>query len=117
MGEPGPRDRRTYRLTAAGRRAFAAWLAEEPGPEQIRMPLLLTMHFGSRIGRKRMLEIVERHRAVHAERLRGYEEIRAAAHGTDFDPYVLATLEFGLSYERAVLRWIERLPEVLTEDR
>lgn len=116
MGEPGPRDRRTYRLTAAGRRAFASWLNEEPGPEQIRMPLLLTMHFGSRIGRERVLQIVERHREVHLERLNTYEQLRDSADGAQLDRYVLATLDFGLTYERAVLDWIDRLPEILPDE-
>src|ERR1700704_5746282 len=37
-GELGPRDRRPYSITAAGRAAFAEWIALEPGPEQIRIP-------------------------------------------------------------------------------
>ena len=45
-GAPGARDRRPYTLTAAGRREFRAWLAQAPGPEQIRFPLLVTLWFG-----------------------------------------------------------------------
>ena len=32
-GERGPRDRRPHTITEAGRAAFAAWTAREPGPE------------------------------------------------------------------------------------
>jgi DNA-binding PadR family transcriptional regulator len=39
----GARSRRAYRITQEGRAAFAEWLAQPPGPEQIRYPLLLTL--------------------------------------------------------------------------
>jgi hypothetical protein len=38
----------------------------------------------------------------------------ARAPGTDPDPFVLATLGFGLAYERAVLDWFDHLPEAMT---
>src|SRR5580692_9744267 len=45
-GEPGIRDRRPFSITTAGEEAFRAWIAREPGPEQIRFPLLVTLWFG-----------------------------------------------------------------------
>jgi DNA-binding PadR family transcriptional regulator len=81
-GEAGSRERRPYRLTPAGRSAFRRWLVTEPGPEQIRDPLLLTMSF--------------------------------AGAGPDADPYTMATLDFGVRYERAVLEWFEALPPEIT---
>src|SRR5438105_15812164 len=36
-GPPGRRDSRPYAITAAGRKAFAAWIAQDPGQEQIRI--------------------------------------------------------------------------------
>jgi DNA-binding PadR family transcriptional regulator len=108
-GHPGPRDRRTYRITAAGRRAFAAWIDEPPGPEQIRMPLLLTMHFGKHLRPGRLTEFLGIHRSAHQARLAYYESIAQAADGTDADPYVMATLQFGIAYERAVLGWFDTL--------
>src|SRR4051812_37628519 len=45
-GEQGPRDRRPYAITDAGREAFREWIATEPGAENIRFPLLLTVLFG-----------------------------------------------------------------------
>jgi hypothetical protein len=36
----------------------------------------------------------------------GYEEI---------DPYAVATLEFGIIYERATLDWFDQLPNALTD--
>ena len=111
-GERGRRHRRPYAITEAGRVAFAEWVDREPGPETIRFPLLLTIAFGRHLPTRRLAGFVDQHRAVHQARLEGYEEQRRAAEATrgDADPYALATLDFGLAYERAVLDWFTRLP-------
>jgi DNA-binding PadR family transcriptional regulator len=85
-GEVGPRERRPYHLTDAGREAFVAWLDREPGPEQIRYPLLLTMAFGQHLSPGRLA-------------------------GEGLDAYAGATLDFGVRYERAVLDWFDHLPD------
>ena len=58
-GEIGPRDRQPYELTDAGRAAFADWLEREPGPEQIRYPLLLTIAFGRHLEPGRLAAFVK----------------------------------------------------------
>jgi DNA-binding PadR family transcriptional regulator len=112
-GEREARDRRPYRLTEAGRKAFADWAEREPGPETIRFPLLLAIGFGRHLPPGRLAGYVRRHREIHAERLAEYERTRAAAAAGDGppDPYATATLDFGLAYERAVLAWFDALPE------
>ncbi|HEX2356419.1 MAG TPA: PadR family transcriptional regulator [Micromonosporaceae bacterium] len=111
-GERGRRDRRPYTITPAGRAAFAEWVDREPGPETIRFPLLLAVLFGRHVPGERLAEFVARHRGVHAERLAGYENTRAAlpAEAAEADPYAVATLDFGIAYERAVLAWFDGLP-------
>ena len=103
------RDRRPYRLTETGRAAFADWVNQEPGPETIRYPLLLTMAFGRHVPAERMAEFVATHRAAHAERLASYERAYADLVAEGGDPFARATLEFGLVYERAVLTWFDGL--------
>jgi DNA-binding PadR family transcriptional regulator len=113
-GERGPRHRQPYTLTPAGRAAFAAWIQREPGDETIRYPLLLALAFGRFLPPERIAGFVARHRAVHAARLQRYEQAEAAIRAGGVpagDPFVLATLSFGLHYERAVLAWFDELPE------
>jgi len=114
-GERGRRDRRPYSLTEAGREAFAAWIAREPGRESIRFPLLLTIGFGRHLTSEQLGSFVASHRAQHAERLATYETQQAAARDApgDRDPFAVVTLEFGLAYERAVLGWFDALPAAI----
>jgi DNA-binding PadR family transcriptional regulator len=114
-GERGPRDRRPYSITDAGRRAFAEWTAREPGPEIIRFPLLLTVLFGRHLAPERLAEIVASHRAVHAQRLATYQEIKSALpeEAEAAEPYRVATLSFGVRYEQAVLDWFDELPDAI----
>lgn len=124
-GERGPRDRQPYAITPAGRAAFAAWIGREPGEETIRFPLLLTLAFGRFLPPDRLAAVVARHRAVHAGRLARYERVAAelgavpaestAETGQDLR-YPLATLSFGIHYERAVLAWFDELPGTIGGD-
>jgi len=115
-GETGPRDRRPYRLTEAGRTAFAAWIARPPGDELIRFPLLLTVFFGEDVDRSRLERSLHEHELRHLRRLEEYE--RRAAEIPDGDPSgPTQVLRFGIEYERAVLRWFASLPGYRSLDR
>ena len=104
-GETGPRDRRPYAITDAGRAAFREWLAQPPGDEQIRFPLLLTLVFEAHLPDEQLRAFVTEHRAVHEERLAGYREQHAA-----LGDEASIVLDFGIRYEEAVLGWFDALP-------
>lgn len=106
----GPRAKRPYRITEAGKTAFAEWVAQPPQLEQIRYPLLLTMAFGAWLGGDRLLEFAETHRAAHEARLGRYRALFSDAH---LDGYLRATVAFGVHYEEAVLAWMAELPTLL----
>lgn len=116
-GARGRRDRQPYEITDAGRAAFAEWVSRPPGAETIRFPLLLTMLFGRHLPPDRLAAFLAAHRATHAERLAGYEQAAAALpeDADAIDPYSVATLRFGLAYERAVLDWFDALPPALRD--
>jgi DNA-binding PadR family transcriptional regulator len=108
-GASGTRDRRSYTVTAAGQRAFDAWISRDLGEELIRFPLLLTIYFGDRVPPAELRRILRLHRARHESALATYrkKETRRAA-----DPFPALTLRFGIIYEEAVLHWFDsiRLP-------
>src|SRR3977135_3494807 len=43
LGKQGPRSSQQYVITAAGKRAFKAWLTTEPGADHLRSPLILRL--------------------------------------------------------------------------
>ena len=108
-GERGTRDRRPYTITDAGRAEFNKWVERMPGDESIRFPLLLTIVFGRHLPSTRLATMLEHHRLLHSERLRGYLLQRAEVVATG-DPFAAITLEFGITYEQAVLQWFDGLP-------
>jgi DNA-binding PadR family transcriptional regulator len=107
--EAGPRERRVFRLTAAGRRRFTTWIAEPPGDENVRIPLLLIVSFGRHLSPDHLDAVIRTHAARHATRRDEYE----AALATADDPYLRATLAFGARYEQAVLDWCDDVGDIL----
>jgi DNA-binding PadR family transcriptional regulator len=113
-GELGPRERRPYAITPAGRAAFAEWIALDPGPEQIRIPLLVSLWFGKHVDDATLAGFVASHRAAHERRLADYREVATTVAG---DPHVDAVVQFGISYEEAFLDWLASLPFGRAPDR
>jgi DNA-binding PadR family transcriptional regulator len=110
-GQRGARDKRPYRITHEGREAFADWIRRPPGAETIRFPLLLTIAFGRHLPVPVLASFIARHRIAHADRLAAYERQRRQLGAVaDADPFAVATLDFGIAYERAVLDWFDDLP-------
>jgi len=118
-GEPGTRARKVYAISDEGRDAFVEWVRRPPGNENIRFPLLLTLAFGQHVPDPMLASFISRHRIIHHDRLANYERQRAEMPSDyeDVDPYAVATLEFGITYERAVLQWFDQLPRRLTDLR
>ena len=109
-GAPGPRDRRPFSITASGRDAFARWIRQEPGHEQMRIPLLVTLWFAKHLDDETLAIFLEDHRAEHERRLGEYRTYAAAVAASDSaDPHVGAVVEFGIAYEEAFLSWLAAL--------
>ena len=109
-GETGPRDAQPYRLTRRGREAWAAWLAAEEPRDSVRIGLLLMVAFGHHLPSGRLQELLDAYERRHRARLDYYEALDDDLVEQGGDPFVRATLSFGLHYERAVLEWLESLP-------
>lgn len=111
--EIGPRERRAYRLTDAGRAAFQDWIQQSPKQEQIRYPLLLTLAFAPHLPPERLQAFLAEHRTMHAAKLSGYRQMHAGATAAGASPLDLVTLDFGMRYETAVVEWFDNLPGAL----
>jgi DNA-binding PadR family transcriptional regulator len=107
-GSLGARERRPFTLTDAGRAAFQRWLELDPGPDNIRIPLLLKLFFADHLDDATASRWVTAHRAVHAANLAGYRELLPDLE--DNMPAVARVLHFGIAYEEAVLSWFDTLP-------
>jgi DNA-binding PadR family transcriptional regulator len=97
--ETGGRKRRRFAITAKGRAALEAWLAE-PSTEntELRDLGLLKLHFSSASSPSSIVGLAREQEKVHAHRLAEYEALRI--HVVDVaTPAELATLTMGLRFE------------------
>jgi hypothetical protein len=115
---PGPRDTKTYRITASGRRALVAWAATPVGPQPERDEFMLKVYSLWTVRPAAAADMIDTQRARHVERLAEYARIEAEFHaessGSLDDPgapefAAYATLRRGISYESHALAWCEWL--------
>jgi DNA-binding PadR family transcriptional regulator len=106
-GAPGARDRRPFTITAAGKRAFKRWIEQEPGPEQMRFPLLVTLWFGRHLDTATLDGFLAASRREHEQRLHLYQAV--AKRLAPDDPHTGAVVDFGIAYEQAVVGWLDNM--------
>ena len=109
-GKLGPRAAQPYGITAAGKRAFKAWLAEAAGGDHSRNPLILRIGFGAHHSSGQVAQLVDEARTRHQEALAATRARVNQLKKEGADPFLVSTAEFGVSYERALLRWLETVP-------
>jgi DNA-binding PadR family transcriptional regulator len=107
-GETGVRDRRPYTITDAGRGVFERWIAQEPGPDIIRSPVLLMVFFGAHLPPALFRRFLTLHRLRHEQLLERYRALADTV--GDSDPFAAATVAYGIAHEEAVARWFAGLP-------
>lgn len=105
-GRPGVRASRQYRITAAGKRAFRAWLAEPGGTDALRSPLVLRLLHAGQLAHADRTTLVSTSRAAYEAQLaRARETV-----GDATDPYGHAVAEFGVAHVRAMLALLDAIP-------
>ena len=98
------RRRRSYRLTASGRRALARWRAEPTGAlYELRDEGLLKLFFGAD-----PVKLAHTQLQAHAGRLAGYEAL-LDEHGGQMPEGQRLALEAGIAHEREFARFWRRL--------
>ncbi len=109
LGKPGPRMSQPYAITAAGKRTFSRWLAEDPGRDTIRNPIALRVAFGQLHSSNQLKNLQAAANEYHTEALsRVREQVKnAKKEGATFDA---SALEFAVAYHRAALTWLKNVP-------
>lgn len=106
LGKQGPRSSQQYVITAAGRRAFKAWLNSVPGVDSMRSPLILRLLHANSLTPKQRNALVSSAREAYAEQLSSARaEAKQAA-----DPYSKAVADFTVAHVRAMLKLIDSIP-------
>lgn len=102
----GPRDRQPYRITEAGRKAFRKWIAERPGPPNMRVPLVLQVFFGGSVPRESLDRSLADLREYHERRLAAYRAFEA-----NIEPgsWPHESLRLGLMFQKTMIAWIDSL--------
>jgi DNA-binding PadR family transcriptional regulator len=81
-GDPGPRSAQPYRVTEAGRRQFAEWIAAfvsaGPREDQLRSPLMLAVFFGGFVPPSRLASLVQEYRSRRERSLAIAQDMLAA---------------------------------------
>ncbi|HET6866194.1 MAG TPA: helix-turn-helix transcriptional regulator [Solirubrobacteraceae bacterium] len=109
------RERRPYRATAAGRTAFADWLAgwvrEGAREEQLRSPLILTIFFGELVPPETLRLLLDDYRVQHQKRLAELRRMESVL--GDVRRLPAFTLRRGIAYQEMMVRWLDELSEFL----
>lgn len=109
-GKPGARASLAYTISASGRRAFAAWLASPLEPDHPRNPLLLRLGFGAQHSKAELRRLVAEAQEQHSTSLAVHRDTVSRLKKVDADPFALAAAEFGVAYEKALLKWLATVP-------
>jgi hypothetical protein len=87
---------------------LARWLEQEPGPDIVRIPLLLKMYLGRSVSDERLSGFVTSYRHDHEAHLDRYRQLHAELDAAGMrEAHVV---RYGLYHEEAVLRWLDSLP-------
>jgi DNA-binding PadR family transcriptional regulator len=106
----GGRERRVYRLTAAGRRALEDWVGTASGPTRLRDDFFMKLVFAREIGLAEPAELIGRQRALYLSALADLERVLADG---DEDPTTALVIEGAALHLEADLKWLDRCEAVL----
>ena len=106
LGKQGPRSSQQYVITAAGKKAFKAWLVSEPGPDHLRSPLILRVVHAASLTPKQRTDLVSSAKASYAAQ----QDVARTAVKEAEDPYGKAVAEFAVAHAKAVLKLLDAVP-------
>ena len=112
----GGRRRTTYRLTDAGRDAFAGWIHDPGLTHELRDEGLLKLFFAGVLGRDEAVAVLEAARESYVQKREALLAIEPPAEAAErFGP--LAVLRYGLGMSEFAIRWCDENLEQLKETK
>ena len=110
-GKLGARSSQQYAITAAGRRAFKSWLAQEMSAtpsDAVRSALILRLVSAGELSDQQRSALVIQAQSAVEERLSLAKSVRKA----ERDPYAKAAAEFTVNHLKAVARLVEQVAKI-----
>jgi DNA-binding PadR family transcriptional regulator len=109
-------DKRVFRLTPAGERALDSWLSDERlEASRFRVPFLVKMLVGHRVGAERMRELLVDCRVAAEAEHRVLEGLDELLEQTPEAFYARATVLFGLKISEAITAWAQEVERWLPD--
>jgi DNA-binding PadR family transcriptional regulator len=99
-------DKKVYEITAAGREALAAWLAEAEDPPAVKSDLVLKLVAAGLTGAD-VAPIVARQRSRYLQALRDLDALAETLDGNGHAPVQALLLEGAALHVDAELRWLD----------
>jgi PadR family transcriptional regulator, regulatory protein AphA len=112
----GPRARRLYRVTAAGRRALVDWLHGEETRIELRDESLLRLFFADALPREDALGLLQARREGYRQMLVLLQSLDDGS-GVPDPPFVDLVYRWGLDYCEWGIEWCERQERRLRRQR
>lgn len=106
LGKLGARASQQYRITAAGKRSFLAWLAGPGGVDALRSPLVLRLLHAGALSDAARGKLVTESRTAYSERLKAAQDVE----GNPTDPYARAVAEFTVAHLESVIALLDAIP-------
>lgn len=114
-------DKKNYRITRAGKRALAEWMAEPLPPLQVRDALLVKLYGGHLAKSADLLAQLDQHIGFYEKALAEYAAMEAQYFSQDKAgqqrlrlPYL--TLRRGIRYVQGSLEWLHEARELIDND-
>jgi PadR family transcriptional regulator, regulatory protein AphA len=106
LAPTGGRKRKTFELTAEGRRRMREWVAAPPRMPELRDENLLKLFFSDLVEHEEALEQLRMRRQGHEQFLALLQEI--AARPGDDPIFVGLVLDYGIEYARWNIEWCKK---------
>ncbi|MBD2018134.1 PadR family transcriptional regulator [Microcoleus sp. FACHB-53] len=114
-------DKKLYSVTELGKQQLIEWMVQPGEPTPIKDDLLVKIFAGYLAPKETILAELERHRQLHQERLKTYQDIEQRVFQnpqslSQTNKFHYLTLRKGIGYEMDWITWCDEAIELLKQD-